>query len=65
MKSWSKAAEAAQRAVREREQMIVDRVDVREQSLADVARELGISRQRASQIYKRAKARAGEPAKAG
>lgn len=64
-KAWSKAAEAAKRAVREREQLIVKRVDVDDETLAEVARDLDISRQRASQIYKRAKARAGDPAKVG
>ena len=64
-RSWSRAQEAAQKAVLEREQLIRKRHEDGKETLADIGASLGITRQRASQLYNRAKQRAAKAAKGG
>ncbi|UEW68366.1 hypothetical protein [Xanthomonas phage JUN5] len=57
-KTWNRAQTAAQKAQRERIVAIMARVG-KDDSIADIARDLGVSRQRVSQIVKRERAKAG------
>lgn len=55
-KMWNKAQNAAQQAQRERIKAIMARVG-KGDSIADVARDLGVTRQRVSQIVNRERAK--------
>ena len=55
-KTWNRAQSAAQKAQRERIIAIMARV-ANGDSIADVARELGVTRQRVSQIVQRERAK--------
>lgn len=56
-KTWNRAQNAAQKAQRERIAAIMARVE-KEDPIAEIARDLGVSRQRVSQIVNRERARA-------
>lgn len=59
-KTWNRAQTAAQKAQRERITAIMARVEKDPpDAIADIARELGVSRQRVSQIVQRERRRAG------
>ncbi|MGC7464228.1 hypothetical protein QT654_20585 [Xanthomonas citri pv. citri] len=60
-KTWNQAQTAAQKAQRERIIAIMARVK-NEDAIADIARDLGVSRQRVSQIVNRERARSKVPA---
>ncbi len=62
-KTWNRAQTAAQKAQRERIAAIMARVDKADPDpIADIARDLGVSRQRVSQIVNRERARSKVPA---
>ena len=56
-KEWKRAQNTAKKALRERIEAIMDRVENGE-SIANVARDLGVSRQRVSQIVHRERGKA-------
>lgn len=64
-RSFSKAQEDARKAVLEREQLIYRRHVHGKETLADIGLSLGITRQRASQLFNRAKKRSASAAKDG
>jgi DNA-directed RNA polymerase specialized sigma24 family protein len=58
-KQWDRVNEAARKAQKERAAAIMARV-AKEEPIAQIARELGVTRQRVSQIVQRERRRAGE-----